>query len=628
VDVLQRDRLNRYPPIESHGVIGDLQTVALVAVDGCIDFLCLPRFDSPSVFVSLLDAERGGAFSLHPVLGEVTHKQLYLPDTNVLLTRFLSRDGLAEICDFMPIHAAPHPSRIVRQVKTIRGDVRFEMRCAPRFHYATATHTADRVEGGVLFTGADGMELRLSTSVPLIVDGADAVAEFTLGAEESATFVLEHMQNDGVGADPQYIATSFSETVRYWRGWIGRSTYRGRWRDEVHRAALALKLLHCRRTGAIVAAPTFGLPEEIGGSRNWDYRYTWMRDASFTLYALIRLELTDETADFMDWLVHRAGADHPGDFQIVYGIDGRKELAERTLDHLAGYRGSRPVRIGNNAYRQLQLDIYGELLDSLYLYDKYAEPIGHDLWGRIAATVDWVCESWNQPDEGIWEVRSERRHFLSSRVMCWVAIDRGLRLATKRSVPAPIERWRAARDAIYRDVWQSFWDPVEQTFVGAKGSSRLDAACLLMPLVRFISPTDPRWLSTLRAVERRLVHDALVQRYELVDDRVDGLAGTEGTFSICSFWYVECLSRAGELEQARLVFEKMLGYASHLGLYAEELGKTGEHLGNFPQAFTHLALISAAYDLDRRLSGVGPAAVPLPSARTAREHGARSAAAR
>ena len=618
----------RYPPIESHGIIGDLQTVALVAMDGSIDFLCLPRFDSPSVFVSLLDADRGGSFSINPVLGDLNHKQLYLPDTNVLLTRFLSPDGLAEISDFMPIHAAPHPSRIVRQVKTIRGKVRFEMRCAPRVEYARATHTVHPVNGGVVFTGANEMELRLSTPVPLDLDGADVVADFTLDTEESAAFVLEHVHNDwgAVGADPDYIAGSFHETVSFWRAWIGRSTYRGRWRDEVHRSALALKLMHCRDTGAIVAAPTFGLPEEVGGTRNWDYRYTWMRDASFTLYALIRLGLTDETADFIDWLSHRARADRPGDFQIVYGIDGRKDLPERTLDHLEGYRGSRPVRIGNAAYRHIQLDIHGELIDSLYLYDKYAEPTSHDLWKRIADTVDWVCDNWNQPDEGIWEVRSERRHFLSSRIMCWVAIDRGLRLATKRSLPAAVERWRGARDAIYRDVWENFWDPFEQAFVGHKGSHRLDAACLLMPLVRFVSPTDPHWLSTLRAVERRLAHDALVHRYEIVDEKVDGLAGTEGTFSICSFWYVECLSRAGELEQARLMFEKMLGYANHLGLYSEELGKTGEHLGNFPQAFTHLALISAAYDLDRRLSGAGTGAVPLPAPRLGKAHEAPSEA--
>jgi GH15 family glucan-1,4-alpha-glucosidase len=614
--------VRRYPPIEDHGVIGDLQTVALVGIDGAINFLCLPRFDSPAVFASLLDAQRGGSFSLRPVLGEVNHKQLYLPDTNVLLTRFLSSDGLAEIGDFMPIHVEPHPSRVVRQVKTIRGTLRFEMRCAPRFDYGRATHTVQRVDGGVVFSGADGTEVRLSTPVPLELDGGDVVAHFTLGADESAPFVLEHVRSDAspVGADADYIAGAFQETVSFWRAWIGRSTYRGRWRDAVHRSALALKLMYCRNTGSSVAAPTFGLPEEIGGVRNWDYRYTWIRDASFTLYALIRLGLTDETAGFMEWLTHRAKADHPANFQIVYGIDGRKELPERALDHLDGYRGSRPVRIGNGAYRHLQLDIYGELIDSLYLYDKYAEPTSHDLWKRIAATVDWVCGNWNQPDEGIWEVRSERRHFLSSRVMCWVAIDRGIRLAVKRSLPAPLERWRGARDTIYQDVWENFWDPAEQAFVGHKGSRRLDAACLLMPLVRFVSPTDPHWLSTLRAVERRLARDALVHRYEIVDETVDGLAGSEGTFSICSFWYVECLSRAGELERARLTLEKMLGYANHLGLYSEEVGKSGEHLGNFPQAFTHLALISAAYDLDRRLSGVGAAAPSFRAPHAGRRH--------
>jgi GH15 family glucan-1,4-alpha-glucosidase len=263
------------------------------------------------------------------------------------------------------------------------------------------------------------------------------------------------------------------------------------------------------------------------------------------------------------------------------------------------------VRIGNAAFSQAQLDIYGELLDSLYLYDKYGEVTSHDLWRRIAELVEWVCDHWNQPDLGIWEVRSEPRHFLYSRLMCWVAIDRGMRLSEKRSFPAPIPRWREARDAIYRDIWENFWEPEEEAFVGHRGSKRLDAACLLMPLVRFISPTDPRWLSTLRAVERRLVDDSLVHRYEIVGEHVDGLSGTEGTFSICSFWYVECLSRAGDLQKARFFFEKMLGYSNHLGLYSEELGLRGEHLGNFPQAFTHLALISAAYDLDRRLSGAG-----------------------
>jgi len=597
-----------YPPVEAHGVIGDLQTAALVGMDGCIDFLCLPAFDSPSVFASLLDAERGGHFLLQPALDGASRKQIYLPDTNVLLTRFLSAEGMAEVSDFMPVHEAPHPSRVVRRAKTVRGEVRFRVRCAPRFDYARAEHAAERVEGGVVFTGPGGMVLRLSAAVPLELDGGDAVAEFTLRAGESAFFVLEQVR-EGVpptGAEPRYASRSFKETVNFWRHWIGKSTYRGRWRDEVHRSALALKLLHCRNTGSIVAAPTFGLPEDVGGVRNWDYRYTWIRDASFTLYALIRLGMTDETRDFIRWLVHRAeDSEDPGNLQIVYGIDGRDELPERVLEHLEGYRGSRPVRIGNAAYDQLQLDIYGELMDSLYLYDKYGETTSYDLWQRISRVVEWVCAHWNQPDEGIWEVRSERRHFLYSRLMCWVAVDRGVRLAVKRSLPAPLERWRAVRDEIYRDVWENFWDPREEAFVGHRGSTRLDAACLLMPLVRFVSPTDPRWLSTLRAVERRLVEDVLVRRYEIVGREVDGLAGTEGTFSLCSFWYVECLARSGDLQKARFLFEKMLGYANHLGLYSEELGPSGEHLGNFPQALTHLALISAAYDLDRRLSGAG-----------------------
>ncbi|HEX6926346.1 MAG TPA: glycoside hydrolase family 15 protein, partial [Longimicrobiaceae bacterium] len=597
-----------YPPIEAHGIIGDLQTAALVGMDGTIDFLCLPAFDSPSVFAALLDVRKGGAFELRPALNEANHTQLYLPDTNVLLTRFLSADGVAEITDFMPVHADPHPSRIVRRIKMVRGQTRVRMRCAPRFDYGRARHKVVSLERGVVFESEEGTVLRLSTPVALEIDGGEVVAEFTLNAGESVPFVLEQVLPDGpvVGLDEAYISSSFKDTVNYWRTWIGQSTYRGRWLDIVRRSALTLKLLHSRWTGSFVAAPTFGLPEDVGGVRNWDYRYTWIRDASFTLYALIRMGLVEETRDFIRWLVQRTESrEDPGALQIVYGIDGRADLSETTLDHFEGYRGSRPVRIGNAAFDQLQLDIYGELLDSLYMYDKYGEPTHHDLWGRIEQIVDWVCDNWNRPDEGIWEVRSERRHFLISRLMCWVAIDRGIRLAVKRSFPADLVRWRNVRNEIYKDIWENFWDPEEQAFVGHLGSKRLDAACLLMPLVRFVSPTDPHWLSTLQAVERRLVDDSLVHRYEIVGTEVDGLAGTEGTFSICSFWYVECLSRAGDIQKARFYFEKMLGYANHVGLYAEELGPRGEHLGNFPQAFTHLALISAAYDLDRRLSGAG-----------------------
>jgi GH15 family glucan-1,4-alpha-glucosidase len=450
--------------------------------------------------------------------------------------------------------------------------------------------------------------LRLATKAPLDRDGDDVVSEFTLAPGQSMAFVLEQLV---LGVEPARVDTAtvaawFKDTVNFWRRWIGGSTYVGRWRDEVNRSALVLKLLQSRDWGSIVAAPTFGLPEMIGGERNWDYRYTWVRDASFTLYALIRLGLTSETKAFIDWLIQRV-ADTPerGRLQTIYGIDGRKELPERELDHLEGYQASKPVRIGNAAYTQLQLDIYGELLDALYLYDKYAEPTSYDVWSWVTDLVEWVCEHWSEPDDGVWEVRSGAQEFLYSRVMCWVAIDRALRLAEKRSFPAPIARWRDTRDEIYRTVFEDFWDAEEETFVGIRGSKTLDASCLIMPLVRFISPTDPRWLSTLRAVERRLQQDSLIFRYDIEGPETDGLSGTEGTFSICSFWYIECLSRSGDLQKARFYFDKMLGYANHLGLFAEEVGPKGEHLGNFPQALTHLSLISAAYDLDRRLSGAG-----------------------
>jgi GH15 family glucan-1,4-alpha-glucosidase len=322
----------------------------------------------------------------------------------------------------------------------------------------------------------------------------------------------------------------------------------------------------------------------------------------------MRLGYTTEAADFMRWMMARCEELEPdGSLQIMYGIDGRHAITEEVLPHLEGYMGSRPVRIGNAAYQHLQLDIYGELMDSVYLYDKYASPIGYDAWRNIARLIDWVCHHWRERDESIWEVRGGRQEFLYSRAMCWVAIDRAIRLARKRSFPAPLSRWYQERDTIYHDIFDRFWNPARQGFVQHPGAVTFDAAALLMPLVRFLSPTDPRWISTLRGIERELVSDSLVYRYRLGEAFSDGLTGEEGTFSMCSFWYVECLSRMGDLQKARFFFEKMLGYANHLGLYGEELGPRAQHLGNFPQAFTHLALISAAFDLDRRLSAAGHA---------------------
>jgi GH15 family glucan-1,4-alpha-glucosidase len=370
------------------------------------------------------------------------------------------------------------------------------------------------------------------------------------------------------------------------------------------RSALTLKLMTSERHGAIVAAPTFGLPEEIGGERNWDYRYTWLRDSAFTLYGLLRLGYTEEAAAFMKWLGERCSeCTEEGTYQTMYGIDGRRELAEEVLPHLEGYRGSSPVRIGNAASTQLQLDIYGELMDSVYLYNKYGEPISYDLWKNLIRSVDWVCDNWHRPDEGIWEVRGGRKQFLYSQLMCWVAIDRGIRLAQKRSFPAPLTRWHEVRDRIYHHIFEEMWNSRLKAFVQYKGANTLDAASLLMPLVKFVGPTDPRWLSTLKAIDAELAEDSLVYRYRVMDETSDGLRGQEGTFNMCSFWYVECLARAGDLPKARFFFEKMLGYANPLGLYAEEIGPSGEQLGNFPQAFTHLGLISAGHYLNRALSG-------------------------
>ena len=541
-------------------------------------------------------------------------KQLYLPDTNVLLTRFLSDGGVAEVSDFMPVEDAGVAHNLVRRAKTVRGEVRFGMRCDPRFDYGRTTHTVEpRGDTEILFLGRAGareLVLRLRSSVPMHVAESAAVAEFTLGADESAWFVLEVVMANGPSpcARPDYVRDAFKETVNFWRRWIDRSTYEGRWREMVNRSALVLKLLTSREHGSIVAAPTFGLPEHIGGARNWDYRYSWIRDSAFTLYGLMRLGYTDEAAAFMRWIMARCQELEPdGSLQIMYGIDGRHAIHEETLPHLEGYMSSRPVRIGNAAATHLQLDIYGELMDSIYLYDKYGSPIGYDAWTNIVRLIDWVCKHWQEKDESIWEVRGGRQEFLYSRVMCWVAIDRAIRLGNKRSFPAPLSRWHDARDTIYRDIYERFWDPARRGFVQHPGATTFDAAALLMPLVRFMSPTDPRWITTLRSIEQELVSDSLVYRYHLSEGFSDGLTGQEGTFSMCSFWYVECLSRMGDLPKARFFFEKMLGYANHLGLYGEELGPRAQHLGNFPQAFTHLALISAAYDLDRRLSAAGHA---------------------
>ena len=490
----------------------------------------------------------------------------------------------------------------------------FRMECFPAFNYARDKHETTITAAGAFFS-SPLTSLQLSTSLPLQQSGEGLIAEFTLQEGQTVTFALTGFIPD---ADRSRLLTEtevdqlFAQTVEYWRGWLSKCSYKGRWREMVERSALVLKLLTFEPTGAIIAAPTCSLPETLGGERNWDYRYTWIRDAAFTLYALLHgIGSTAEATHFMRWIEERCHELNPdGSLQIMYGVDGRHELTEERLDHLEGYKGSRPVRIGNGAYNQLQLDIYGELMDAVYLYNKYGAPISYDFWTHLRELIDWVCNNWQRTDEGIWEVRGGQQHFVYSKVMCWVAIDRGLRLAEKRSFPANRERWQAVRDQIYEEIMDKGWSPSRQAFVQSYGSEHLDASNLIMPLVFLLSPTDPKMLSTLDAINRSpdqggLVSNSLVYRYD-VSRTSDGLSGDEGTFNICSFWLVEAMTRAGRydrprLEQARLMFEKMLSYSNHLGLYAEETGPKGEALGNFPQAVTHLALISAAFNLDRTL---------------------------
>jgi GH15 family glucan-1,4-alpha-glucosidase len=595
-----------YLPIAEHGIIGDLHSIALVGTDGRIDWYCCPRFDSPSVFGGILDREKGGFYRIAPTLEESIPKQLYMPDTNVLITRFLSPEGVAEVQDFMPIQSggAEHRHRLIRRALGVRGEMRFRADIQPRFNYGRDQHETVFHENGVVFISPE-LTLTLETAVPLDFHAGGAYGEFTLRPGDTATFVLEQVPENYVPRpySDNEIREAFEATVDYWRRWLAKTPYQGRWREMLHRSALTLKLMTYKPTGAIVAAPTTSLPEYIGGGRNWDYRYTWIRDAAFSLYALLRLGFTEEAASFMEWLTQRFREPPPaeiGPLQIMYGIDGRSELTEEELTHWEGYRGSAPVRIGNGAATQLQLDIYGELIDSVYLANKYGAPIYHDAWMDLTRIVEWVCDNWDQADEGIWEVRGGRRDFTYSRLMSWVAIERAMRIASFRGLPGDIRRWRSTRDEIYNQIMTKGWHEERKAFVQHYETDVLDAGVLLMPLVKFIAPTDPRWLSTLDAITNELVSDSLVYRYN-VEISPDGLEGDEGTFSICSFWYVEALARAGRLDEARLAFEKMLTYANHLGLYAEEIGLTGEALGNFPQAFTHLALISAGTYLDRAL---------------------------
>ncbi len=603
-----------YQPIGDYGVIGNMRTAALVGKNGSIDWLCFPRFDSPSIFGAILDDRKGGRFKVAPAVSGSSAEQYYLSDTNVLVTRFVSPEGAVEMTDFMPLEPpSKDDCRLIRRITATRGSMKLRMECHPAPNYGRDACRIEINRQSTVFR-SEALSLGLASDVPLKESGGGVGSEFTLQAGQTLTFVL-HGATESAYDGHISVEESLSfleETVDYWRRWIAKCSYRGRWREMVHRSALTLELLVYEPTGAVVAAATSSLPEEIGGERNWDYRYSWMRDSAFTVYALLRIGLVDEADRFMSWIESLCAEMKQGVMlQTVYGIDGRRDLTESLLDHWEGYRGSRPVRIGNAAHQQLQLDIFGEVMDAAYLYNKYRNPISSDLWNDLRQLADWVAQNWQQQDCGIWEVRAARQHFVYSKVMCWVALDRALRIARKRSLPADHQCWIKARDQIYEAVLEQGWSKERSAFVQYFGGTTLDASNLVMPMVFFMAPNDPKMLKTLEAICRRapeggLLEDGMVRRYD-TGQTVDGLRGGEGSFNMCTFWLVEALTRAGRsdpafLRQALWLFQRMLMRANHLGLYSEETGIMGEPLGNVPQALAHLAFISAAVNLDRALA--------------------------
>ncbi|MCI4061982.1 glycoside hydrolase family 15 protein [Micromonospora sp. R77] len=605
--------MNTYPAIEDHGLIGDLQTAALVTCDGTIDWFCAPRFDSPSIFAALLDAERGGYFRIAP--DDVPHvtKQLYLPGTPILITRFISADGVAEVVDFMPVtgERATEVHRLVRMVTMVRGTMRFRLECRPRFDYGRERHELERHRNGYVFRGTTASFTfnpvapvrRLIDSGDIQLRDGDLIGYATLNEGDTGGVVLETTaEAEPRIVPPEEVQGMFEWTRDYWRRWVDRSRYTGRWREMVERSAITLKLMTYAPTGAMIAAPTASLPELIGGTRNWDYRYTWIRDTSFSVHALLGLGFTEEVSRYMEWLDERIreAGDQQDPLKIMYRVDGSSDLHEEILEHLEGYHGSAPVRIGNGAADQLQLDIHGEALYAMHLADEQGIRVSHQVWRSTVRLVDWLCEHWDRPDAGIWESRHHPRNYTFGRVMSWVALDRAVRLASRTGRPGDISRWIAQRNQIYNQVMARGYHRGRGTFVQAYDENVLDAALLAMPSVGFVTPTDPLWLATLDAIERELVSDSLVHRYDPVHSP-DGLPGHEGTFNMCTFWYVEALARSGRLDDARLTFEKMFTFSNHLGLYAEEIAATGEQIGNYPQAFSHLSLINTALALNDML---------------------------
>jgi GH15 family glucan-1,4-alpha-glucosidase len=606
-DSARRSSAARNQPISDYGLIGDMRTAALVGLDGSIDWCCLPRFDSGSVFAALLDSERGGTWSVHPE-GRWTSSQRYLPRTNILETTFRTADGaMVSVTDFMPVAedgrpSGPHPE-IHRRLRCTRGNALMSMVFMPRFEYGARTTRLEVLRAGLFATDRTDQVLTLSSAQPFewMIEQSTATTRFPLAKGEERWVVLRYDDDDIHPAGRYESARKLDNTAAFWQRWSSKVRYRGPFRGMVKRSALALKLLTHAETGAMIAAPTTSLPETIGGLRNWDYRFVWLRDAAFTLAALDAVGHYREADQFMRFLKKVCRHEGGGHLQIMYGIDGRRDLIERQLDHLSGYRNSRPVRVGNGAAGQLQLDVYGEVLETADIWRRNHE-MTEGTWRVLRGLVDWVSKNWHLPDSSIWEVRGEVRHYVFSKVMSWVALDRGVRMAEELSLESDTAAWRAARDALHAEIMERGWSEKRQSFVQSYDDDALDAATLAIPMVRFLPWNHPRVHGTVRAVARELttVDGELVYRYR----HPDGLEGEEGAFSICTFWLAQALAMIGERERAERVFRRMLRHANHVGLYSEEIDPaTGEFLGNFPQAFTHIALINCAAALARLEKG-------------------------
>jgi alpha,alpha-trehalase len=604
---MTRGKERGYRPIRDYALVGDGHTAALVAKDGSIDWCCWPRFDSPAVFCRLLDARRGGFSQLCPA-AEFEVSRAYVGTTNVLAADFKTEGGSARLTDFMPVERLTEshrgediaPSyRILRLVEGLSGSVEMEVSFRPTFDYARAETSLSPCEGGAVAT-AGREALALSCAAEMRPDETGALAgRFKVREGERVWVALNYFtdaQGKEVKPPPAEADEDLKKTLGYWKEWWHACRYEGPYSEHVRRSALVLKLLSYEPTGALVAAPTTSLPEEVGGVRNWDYRYTWLRDSSLILYTMLLLGYHDEAKDFFGWL-DALGIPRKKHLQIMYTLEGKSFLPEERLEHLEGYRGSRPVRVGNAAFDQTQLDIYGEVLDAAHLYHvRTRQHIPDSWWDDIQFMAERTVEGWREPDNGIWEVRGGPRHFLYSKLLCWVALDRAVRLAGRSHPKADVSRWKKERDEIREKILREGYNERVGAFTQYLGGDALDASALIIPQTGFLPPTDERVKSTVEKIRERLTSHGLVYRYL----NEDGLPGGEGTFALCSFWLVDNLALQGRVEEARELFERIIAYASDLGLLSEEIDPAGDELlGNYPQGFSHLALIRSAINISR-----------------------------